>query len=55
MGNRAAQLDTLIQSWIEEDDPREQRETLEGLVRALDEDRLSNRKLFPPALKGKSW
>ena len=54
MGNQA-QLDTLIQSWIDEDDPGEQRETLEGLVRALDEDRLSNRKLFPPALKGKSW
>ena len=55
MGNRAAQLGTLIQSWIDEDDPVEQRETLEGLVRALDEDRLSNRKLFPTALKGKSW
>ena len=33
----------------------EQRETIEYLVRALDEDRLSDRKLFPKELKGKSW
>lgn len=52
---RAACLGTLIQSWMQEDDAGEQRETLEHLVRALDEDRLSNRKLFPEELKGKSW
>ena len=37
----------------------EQRETIEYLVRALDEDRLSDRsfrrKLFPEELKGESW
>ena len=45
----------LLQSWIDEGDEEEQRETLEYLIHALDEDRLSNRKLFPKELKGKSW
>jgi hypothetical protein len=36
----------LLRAWSE-DDEDEQRETLEYLQRALDEDRLSNRKLFP--------
>ncbi len=33
--------------WAEEGDEEEQRETLEYLQKALDEDRLSNRPLFP--------
>lgn len=33
--------------WVEEGDESEQRETLEYLQQALDEDRLSNRPLFP--------
>ena len=39
----------LLQSWsVEESSERdEQRETWEFLKRALDEDRLSDRKLFP--------
>ena len=45
----------LVQSWIDEGDADEQRETLEYLIQALDEDRLSDRKLFPKELKGKSW
>ncbi len=53
--DRAAGLVQLVQSWIDEDDTDEQRETLEYLIHALDEDRLSNRKLFPKKLKGKSW
>jgi hypothetical protein len=36
----------LLQSWCEED-AEEQRETWEFLKTALDEDRLSDRKLFP--------
>lgn len=36
----------LLQSWYE-DDPQEQKETWEYLKVALDEDRLSSRKLFP--------
>ena len=39
----------------EEDDEEEQRETMEYLVRTLDEDRFSDRKLFPEELKGITW
>lgn len=49
------ELVTLLQSWIDEDDTGEQQETGEYLVRVLDEDRLSNRKLFPPELKDVTW
>jgi hypothetical protein len=38
-------LAELFRRWREED-PQEQRETLEYLMRVLDEDRLSKRKLF---------
>ena len=53
--DRAEHLDALIRSWMREEDPEEQRETTKYLVRALDEDRLSDRKLFPRELRGKSW
>jgi hypothetical protein len=33
----------------------EQQETGDYLIRVLDEDRLSERKLFPPELKGVTW
>jgi hypothetical protein len=36
----------LLNSW-EQEDEEEQRETLAYLMQALDEDRLSSRKLFP--------
>ena len=45
----------LIRSWMDEGNTQEQRETIRYLLRALDEDRLSDRKLFPQELKGKSW
>ena len=45
----------LVQSWIDEGDEEEQKETGEYLIRVLDEDRLSDRKLFPDELKGVSW
>lgn len=45
----------LLQSWIDEGDEEEQRETGEYLIRVLDEDRLSERKLFPADMKGISW
>jgi hypothetical protein len=48
-------LAALLQSWIAEDDGQEQRETGEYLIRTLDEDRLSERRLFPPELKGTIW
>ena len=53
--DRAAGLGALIRSWMDEDSAAEQRETMEHLVRGLDENRLSDRKLFPKELKGKSW
>ena len=53
--DRKDELVQLVQSWIDEGDTDEQRETLEHLIHALDEDRSSNRKLFPKELKGKSW
>ncbi len=37
----------LLRSWREEGDEQEQRETWEFLQTALDEDRLSDRPLFP--------
>jgi hypothetical protein len=49
------ELAKLLQSWIVEGDAQEQKETGEYLVRSLDEDRLSDRRLFPPELKGVSW
>jgi hypothetical protein len=54
---RRAEAISLLQSWIdaEGEDKEEQKETGEYLIRVLDEDRLSDRKLFPPELKGVSW
>jgi hypothetical protein len=52
---KSAKLVNLLQSWIDEDDTTEQKETGEYLVQALDEDRLSDRKLFPSELKGVTW
>ncbi len=53
--DRRTELVTLLQSWIDEGDPEEQQETGEYLVRVLDEDRLSERKLFLPDLQGVTW
>jgi hypothetical protein len=53
--DRGTELVTLLQSWIDEGDTEEQQETGEYLIRALDEDRLADRQLFPPNLKGVTW
>ncbi|MEL6161218.1 MAG: hypothetical protein AAFQ40_03305 [Cyanobacteria bacterium J06623_5] len=37
----------LMNSWIENDDPAEHKEALDFLEKAIDEDRLSDRPLFP--------
>jgi alpha-galactosidase len=52
---KSTKLVNLLQSWIDEDDVEEQQETGEYLIQALDEDRLSDRKLFPSELKGVTW
>lgn len=53
--DRRAELVSLIQSWIDEDDVEQQRETGDTLIKALDEDRLSDRKLYPAELEGVTW
>ena len=52
---QAEDLGSLMQLWMGEENTAEQRETLEYLLHALDEDRLSDRKLFPEELKDESW
>ena len=53
--DRQAELVSLLKTWLDDGDPKEQRETGEYLIRSLDEDRLSDRKLFPPELQGVTW
>lgn len=53
--DRREELKKLLRSWIEEGDVVEQQETFDFLTQALDEDRSSDRKLFPPELKGVTW
>jgi hypothetical protein len=53
--DRRTELVTLLQSWMDEGDAEEQQETGEYLIRALDEDRLADRPLFPPDLKDVTW
>jgi hypothetical protein len=45
----------LLQSWMDDEDIEEQQETGQYLIRILDEDRLSERKLFPSEMKGVTW
>jgi hypothetical protein len=52
---KSQQLIDLLQSWIDEPDDGEQRSTGEYLIQVLDEDRTSDRLLFPAELKGISW
>ena len=44
-----------LQAWRDDASQRDQQEPENNLLQALDEDRLSNRPLFPPELKGLSW
>jgi hypothetical protein len=53
--DRRAALLVLLRGWVEEGDAEEQRQTGDDLVRALDEDRLADRKLFPLELEGVTW
>jgi len=52
---RRAAAVSLLQSWIDEEDAGEHQETGDYLIRVLDEDRSSDRQLFPPELKGVTW
>ena len=55
--DRSQEAVALLQSWIDADDAEiaEQKMTGEFLIQALDADRLSDRKLFPPELKDVTW
>ena len=53
--NHAEGFGNLMQLWLDEENTAEQRETLEFLLYALDEDRLSDRKFFPEELEDESW
>ncbi len=52
---KQAKAVNMLQSWIDEDDIDDQQETGQSLIQALDEDRLSDRKLFPLEMKGITW
>jgi hypothetical protein len=54
-GKQSGELVALLQSWIDDEDIAGQQETGEYLIRALDEDRPSERKLFRPELEGITW
>jgi hypothetical protein len=53
--HRREEAIAMLQSWRKEGDPEEERQAYEELTKALDEDRPSCRKLFPPELKGITW
>lgn len=52
---RRAVFLALLQSWIDDGDAEEQKETSDFLIQALDEDRPADQKLFPEGLKGVTW
>ncbi len=52
---RQTEAVNLLQSWLDSGDEEEQQETGQYLVQVLDDDRLSERKLFPVELKGITW
>lgn len=52
---KQAKTINVLQSWIDDTDVKEQQETGEYLIHALDENRLSERKLFPSDIKGITW
>ena len=52
---KQAEAINLLQSWMDDEDGSEQQETGQYLIHALDEDRLSERKLFPLEMKGVTW
>jgi hypothetical protein len=52
---RPSRIGALRDEWARESDPEEQAETGRYLIEALDRDRPSSRRLFPPELKGVTW
>ena len=52
---KQAEAVSLLQSWIDEEDSEKPHETDQYLIHALDEERFSDRKLFPVDMKGVTW
>ena len=52
---RSQRAVALLQSWVDDNETEESQEASESLIQSLDESRTSNRKLFPPELKGVTW
>lgn len=52
---KQAEAVDMLQSWIEDENVEDQQETGQYLVQVLDEDRSSDRKLFPLEMKGITW
>ncbi len=52
---RQSQAIAALQAWCDEADERDLAEPDNQLLQALDADRLSDRPLFPPELKGTTW
>ena len=53
--SRSDRAAAALQAWRDDAARRDQQEPENNLLQALDEDRLSDRPLFPPELKGVSW
>ncbi len=53
--DRGPDVVALVQSWLDEDNAEEQKQTGDYLIEALDADRMSDRKLYPPDLEGVTW
>ena len=53
--SRQSQAIAALQAWRDEAAERDRAEPDNQLLQALDADRLSNRPLFPPELKGMTW
>lgn len=45
----------VLQSWVDDEDAEDQKATGRYLIEVLDEDRLSDRKLFPLEMQGITW
>lgn len=52
---KQAEAVDVLQSWIDDDDVEDQKETGQYLIQVLDEDRFSDRKLFLLEMKGITW
>ena len=55
MDDRRSEAVALLQSWIDEGDEAEQKQAGSSLIQSLNEDRPSERQLFPPELEGVTW